>query len=304
MVETETQPQGFCFILDDTVLIAKSNGVLEVFKVIVDSDEDSIEAIFQACYDLPQLAESVEYSYICISPSPTSGTAYKDTTLEVEEIMGSGQAPEWTPLCYPRMDERILCKASCNINLTYSHEIRTAFTVRLTDHKHLYSFNVIVKVNTFLKLSSSYPSQTPVPWEEWGPKNTRWFQKYDGQALHGQRAADTVPATYCRGGCDYDSGYHNVKKERRIRVRDFNPNAVRRSVQGQIEKGWKCWAVDTPSFLPPEGAFEDYLCSSLPYTEVVSEETFYTAVVLISGSQLVLPEVSEPSASFPMLTML
>ena len=72
-----------------------------------------------------------------------------------------------------------------------------------------------------------------------------------------------------------------------------------------VQYHWrKCRAVVTPSFLPHERAFEDYICSSLPYTEVLSEETFYTAVVLISGSRLVLSEVSEPSASFPMLTML
>jgi hypothetical protein len=114
MVKCNTQVKSFCFILHDTVLIAKSNGVLEVLKVIVDSAEDSIKVISQACYNLPRLAESFQYSVISISLSPTAGTAYKDTTLEVE-IVGAGQAPESMPC----MDERILCKASCNI--TYPH---------------------------------------------------------------------------------------------------------------------------------------------------------------------------------------
>ena len=101
----------FCFILHDTALIARNNGVLEVLKVIEDSDADSIKTVSQACYNLPRLGESFEYTSILIGMSPTAGTACEDTTLEVGEIMGAGQA-----LCYPRMDERILCKASCNIS--------------------------------------------------------------------------------------------------------------------------------------------------------------------------------------------
>src|ERR1700733_12832382 len=104
--ECDTQVATFCFILHDTLLIAKSNGVLDVLKLIVDSAEVSIKVILQARYDLPRLAESFIYSNIIISPSPTAGTAYKDTTLEVEEMMGAGQTPDWMP----RMDERILCK--------------------------------------------------------------------------------------------------------------------------------------------------------------------------------------------------
>jgi hypothetical protein len=115
VVTSDIQVKNFCLLLHDTVLIAKNNGVLEVLKVIVDSAGDSIKVISQACYNLPQLAKSSEYSSIIISISPTAGTAYEDTTLEVEEIMGDVQAPEGMPFCYPRMDERILCKASCNV---------------------------------------------------------------------------------------------------------------------------------------------------------------------------------------------
>ena len=42
-------------------------------------------------------------------------------------------------------------------------------------------------------------------------------------------------------------------------------------------------------------AFDDEkdIISSLPYTEVISEETFCTDIVLMDGSRLLLPEVSE-----------
>jgi hypothetical protein len=113
--------------------------------------------------------------------------------------------------------------------------------------------------------------------------------------LHGQRAIDAVP---CEVLGEYESGNNNVRKEQRLRVRDFNPNAVRRSALGQIEKGWKCQAVTAPSTTFTK-AYEENIISSLPYTEVISEETFYAEDVLISNSQLLLPNVSEPRASFP-----
>src|SRR6202035_602100 len=122
---------------------------------------------------------------------------------------------------------------------------------------------------TFLKSSFPYPSQTPVPWEAWGPQNTRWFQLDKRalyhtyrQALHGQRAADVVP---CKVQGEYESGNNKVRKEWRLRVRDFNPNAVRRSMLGQMEKGWKCQAVTAPSTTFTEGAYEENIISSLPY---------------------------------------
>jgi hypothetical protein len=158
-------------------------------------------------------------------------------------------------------------------------------------------FDFFVHVSTFLNLSFPYPPQTPVPWEIWGPQNTRWFQRYSGQAkhqsLHGQRAADAVP---CKVLGEYESGDNELRERWRLRVRDFNPNAVRRSAHGQVEKGWKCQAVTTPSTTFTKGVYEKDIISSLPYTEVISEETFYTDTddVMIGGSQLLVPEVSEP----------
>jgi hypothetical protein len=184
------------------------------------------------------------------------------------------------------------------LTLTYSREIIIAFTMHLTDYIVFEYFDFFVKVSTFLKPSFPSTLQTPVPWEAWGPPNTRWFQldrqafcRPHRQTLHGQRAADTVPCEVL-GECE--SGNNNVRKEQRLRVRDFNPNAVRRSALGQMEKGWKCQAVTAPSTTFTEGAYEENIISSLPYTEVISEETFHTSGVMIGGSQLLLPRVSGP----------
>jgi hypothetical protein len=193
-------------------------------------------------------------------------------------------------LCYPRMDERILCKASCTINLTYSREIFIAINMLLSDRKsRSSSFDIFVNVSTFLKSSFPYDSQIPIPWEAWGPQNTRWFERDEKHSLHGQRAVDAVP-------CEHESdGEDEASKRWRLRVRDFNPHAVRRSAQGQIEKGWKCRAVTTPSTISTtftEGAYKKDIISSLPYTEVISEETFCADVVLMDGSRLFIPKVS------------
>src|SRR6202035_3372420 len=129
-VKIDNQVKGFSFILHDTVLIGRNNGVLEVLKVITDSAVDSIMVISQACYSLPRLNESFEHSFVRLGLSPTAETVYKDTTLEVQERLEAGGA-----LCYPRMDERILCKASCTITLAYSREIFIAINVFLSDRK-------------------------------------------------------------------------------------------------------------------------------------------------------------------------
>ena len=110
MVKNGPEVEEFIFILHDTVLVARSNGVLEVLKVITDSALESIMVISQACYSLPRPIESFKYYFMFLGRTATMGTAYKDTNLGVYERMGAGGA-----LCYPRMDERILCKASCNI---------------------------------------------------------------------------------------------------------------------------------------------------------------------------------------------
>jgi hypothetical protein len=306
------------------LLIGRNDGVLEVLKVIVDSAVDSIKVISQACYSLPRLNESFEYAFIFPGNSPTVGTACKDTTLE------AGQA-----LFCPRMDERILGMASRDITLTYSREIFIGIGVGVSNRGRIQFllFDIFVNASTFLKSSfPSHPLQTPIPWEVWGPQNTRWFQRDSGLGLHGQRVVDAVLCEHESGGEEDESGgeeHENGGEEHesgsqehesggqehesdgeeyesdgsgeeyeirkwRLRVRDFNPIAVRRSAQGQIEKGWKCRAVTSPSTTFTEGTCEKGIISSLPYTEVISEETFCTDDALMDGSRLFLsPKVSE-----------
>jgi hypothetical protein len=110
IIEDNIPIQDFCFLSCDTILISKKNGILEVFKVIIDSAASSRKAIMQVCYDLPRLGQQSEYAVLSIGRFPTAGTAYRDTILEAEETAGSGQTTKWMPLCYPRMDECVLGK--------------------------------------------------------------------------------------------------------------------------------------------------------------------------------------------------
>jgi hypothetical protein len=130
----------------------------------------------------------------------------------------------------------------------------------------------------------------------WGPQNTRWFptiwRAYRVRGSHGYRTVDTVP---CK---PIDEDEFDGDGTTKLRVRDFNPNAVRRTAQGQIEKGWKCQTVMTPSTTPAKGIYKEDIISSLPYTEVISEETFYTRDVVLDDSRLLLLRVSESSAVF------
>jgi hypothetical protein len=130
-----------------------------------------------------------------------------------------------------------------------------------------------VNVSTFLRSSFPYRRKKPVPWTKWGPQNTRWFPEnwatHRVRGSHGYRTADTVS---CNPKDEYE--FYDVKTTK-LRVRDFNPNAVRRTAQGQIEKGWKCRAVMTPSTTLAKGTHKKDITSSLPYTEVISEETLH-----------------------------
>jgi hypothetical protein len=166
--------------------------------------------------------------------------------------------------------------------------------VYVRDLRHiLHAFTFYANIGTFLKSTFPYPSQTPVPWKTWGPQNTRWFQEIYGvawaNASYGYRAVDAVPS---------DESDFDEASERKLRVRDFNPSVVRRCAYGQVEKGWMCRAVTTPSTTFTNGAYEEDVISSLAYTEVISEETFYTGNVMMDDSRLLLPRVSEPFGSF------
>lgn len=85
---------------------------------------------------------------------------------------------------------------------------------------------------------------------------------------------------------------------RHLRLRDFNPYSIRLAAESQDSKGkrkvgWGTPHVVTgPSTTHVRGVFEHDIVSSLPYTEVVSEETFEVTDVMMDDCRLLLLKAS------------
>jgi hypothetical protein len=127
----------------------------------------------------------------------------------------------------------------------------------------------------------SYPEYIPtlIPWEVWGPHNTRWFPGNQDHAIYGCRTVGTV-------SCETDDGWR-LDWRKRLMVKDFNLGFV----QGE-EKGLRRRVVLGESVTRMIGATNSNVVSSLPYTEVVSEEKFDVTEVMMDDRTLLLFKVS------------
>ena len=99
-------------------------------------------------------------------------------------------------------------------------------------------------------------------------------------AVYGYRAVDCVPASDA------------VEELQRVRVRDFNPYAVKRCAGDTTwQDAWNRRIVVEPSIMPTWGAFQCDVESRLPYTEVMSEETFDVNNVMLDDRRILLLKV-------------
>lgn len=168
---------------------------------------------------------------------------------------------------------------------------------------------------------------TDIPWEVWGTDTTRWFEECistDWQhAVYGLRAADSVnPETVI---ADYnmppppppsspppgvDTNQDNVigpgvpgatPNPKFLRIRNFNPYSFSdvaspspqpREGKGKDKISWrKPRLVTEPSTTPVSGVFKHDIVSSLPYTEIVSEEMFEVTDVMMDDCRVLLLKV-------------
>lgn len=142
-------------------------------------------------------------------------------------------------------------------------------------------------------------------WHEWGPQNTRWFQDLLStnwqHAIHGLRTVECVLAGE-RGVNTHAHGDHQLEHTagmRKLRIRDFNPNVVRDAIvaqrEGKKDGDKNRWKVVTTmdSVVNAMNAFEEEIRSSLPYREVVTEETVQVAEVMMDESRILLIKVRE-----------
>jgi hypothetical protein len=104
-----------------------------------------------------------------------------------------------------------------------------------------------------------------IPWICWGPSNTRIFLHHFPCRLgvSGNRVLYAFPAL--PPSVTKDS--HHVSSEYRLHLMDFSPSAVRRHQPGLGR------LVNEPSIVEDCQSGE-YLTTSLPYVEVVSDRTF------------------------------
>lgn len=139
-------------------------------------------------------------------------------------------------------------------------------------------------------------------WHEWGPQNTRWFQDLLStnwqHAIHGLRTVECVPDGG-RGGDAPPQGHQPLEHtvgERKLRIRDFNPNMVGTTVterdwkKGEDKNEWKVVTTGSP-VANTKDVFEEEIWSALPYREVVTEETVQVTEVMMDESRILLIRV-------------
>ncbi|EGN94447.1 hypothetical protein SERLA73DRAFT_163038 [Serpula lacrymans var. lacrymans S7.3] len=111
-------------------------------------------------------------------------------------------------------------------------------------------------------------------WSAWGPQNSRCFPNDGVYDVHGSRAVGISRI----GGRTY-----------RLRMREFNPYAIRRT--SAVGDNYQ-WLVTEPSRIPPGWAFAEEVVTYLPYREAFSYEWFdefdSTFQVSVDDSRLVL----------------
>jgi hypothetical protein len=119
----------------------------------------------------------------------------------------------------------------------------------------------IISTNIFFDLDAFEGAETPIPWKNWGPSNSRVF------------ASQTPPiVSVSRNRVLYRSRYVATTAnsvcpiETKLHMMDFSPLAVEhRQGRGRV--------VTEPSTLTVIGS-KEILMTSLPYVEVISDRTF------------------------------
>lgn len=119
-----------------------------------------------------------------------------------------------------------------------------------------------------------------IPWQNWGPTNTRVFPAPWKICVSGNRVLQVLHA----GGT---SGY-------RLRMMDFSPLAVeRRHGLGRVVREPSVTEIYEP---------EKTLTTSLPYVEVVSDRVFDAVILLgmrIDRDRIYLAKIMDPPEDNP-----
>jgi hypothetical protein len=191
------------------------------------------------------------------------------------------------PLSYPHPDERIhaFCVYLLNSNQLDGSTQPYVFFVNI--HTFLHPSQPILEF-----MATSTILDDSIPWEVWGPRNTRWFSGNitDWQhSLHGHRTVEIVdsPPTPDTTGIPFP--------QRKLRLRDFNPYTLART--NDHGDGWRGRVVRESSTIAAQDAFKQDVVSHLPYREVISKETFDVTDVMMDDDRILLLKVSDALAA-------
>ncbi|KAK7451230.1 hypothetical protein VKT23_012568 [Stygiomarasmius scandens] len=154
--------EDFIFLSQDRFLLVRPNGMFEVYS-FSDPGFNPGTPVLKARFEFPALSEDYRYWYICLGSNPSPG--YDP---------GAGNYGR-NRTCYPSPAERL--HACC----IYVHRPES-----ITIHSFVFFFRATI----FTDLPAEWTKHTRhttnpyvrspvyhIPWEVWGPKNTRWFRE-------------------------------------------------------------------------------------------------------------------------------
>jgi hypothetical protein len=127
------------------------------------------------------------------------------------------------------------------------------------------SFVFIISSNIFFDLDVLETMATPIPWETWGPSNSRVFlHQHPCVGLSGSRVLLFLPAV--DKPTDMKTVHRRSNTKYRLHMMDFTPLAVeRRQGLGRM--------VKEPSIIQVPNSEENFM-TSLPYVKVASDRIF------------------------------
>jgi hypothetical protein len=223
-------------------------------------------------FKLPTLQPWCTYSYLHASSYPAVGQPYTLNPIPSFE----------KSLFHPSPDNRI-----CAVHIPFENEFGHPVRSTLLIHSR-----VFFGLDPYVSASQEESQSHIVPWEAWGPQNTRWYlADWSGwrYASYGLKVIDAV-----RQGSELDLNAIGAS-DRRLRLMDFNPYALATSVSDDdaaLEAWQKGKAVTETSCIPAGSFFMRNVESRLPYREVVTEESFDLTEVMMDANQIVLLKVA------------
>jgi hypothetical protein len=183
--------------------------------------------------------EDVTTSDVDMPPRDDLSTDESELSNEPPLNLDTPQTPlSKPPIFFPHPDERI---HSCGL-----HVVNPIFA------QIVQSFVFFVDTKTFLSPNSS-PMFTPssegkeVPWEAWGPQSTRWFwgssTDWGQHTLWGYRTVEIFgddrlsfnAVVGAEGNANLNEASTGLRRVK-VRVRDFNPYAVKKAFQEQEDE--------------------------------------------------------------------